>query len=93
MRKQIYKLFAMILLLCSMAVATQAQNSSPTLLRAHIPFEFNVGNKMLPAGDYTVARINPGSDRAVLQIRTADGRESAMVQMNSVVGKCKRKQR
>ena len=87
MKKQAYTMIAMIVLVGSMAVAGQAQTSVRTRLIANIPFQFNVGNKTLPAGEYTVAQVNPSSDHAVLQLRSKDGRASAMVQMGSVMGK------
>ena len=87
MKKQAYTMIAMIVLVGSMAVAAQAQTSGRTQLMANIPFEFNVGGKTLPAGEYAVAQVNPASDHAVLQLRSKDGRASAMVQMGSVIGK------
>ena len=87
MKKQAYTVIAIIVLVSSMAVAAQAQTSGHTKLIANIPFEFNVGNKTLPAGEYTVAQVYPASDHAVLQLRSKDGRASAMVQMGSVIGK------
>jgi len=80
-------MIAMIVLVGSMAVAAKAQTSDRTQLIASIPFPFNVGNKTLPAGEYTVTQVNPASDHAVLQLRTKDGSASAMVQMASVIGK------
>src|SRR5256885_14174729 len=87
MKKQAYTMIAMIVLVGSMAVAAQAQTSGHTKLIANIPFQFKVGNKTLPAGEYTVAQVNPASDHAVLQLRSKDGRAGAMVQMGSVIGK------
>jgi hypothetical protein len=87
MKKQVYTMIAMIVLVGSMAVAAQAQNSGHTRLIANIPFQFNVGNKTLPAGEYTVTQVNPASDNAVLRLRSKDGRASAMMQMASVIGK------
>jgi hypothetical protein len=49
-------------------------------MRANIPFAFTVGEKTLPAGTYTFAVINPTSDQKVLQIRSVDGRFSAITQ-------------
>jgi hypothetical protein len=86
MKKQAYTVFAMIVLVGSMAVAAQAQTSGRTQLIANIPFEFNVGNKTMPAGEYTASQVNPASDHAVLQLRSRNG-SSAMVQMGSVIGK------
>ena len=87
MRKQTYTMIAMIVLVGSMAVAAQAQTSGRAQLIANIPFEFGVGSKTLPAGEYTVRQVNPASDQAVLQLRSKDGSASAMVQMGSVIGK------
>jgi hypothetical protein len=86
MKKQAYMMIALLVLVGSMAVAAQAQTSgSRTQLIASIPFEFSVAGKTLPAGDYTVKQINPSSDHAVLQLRDKNG-NSAMVQMNNVIG-------
>jgi len=87
MKKQAYTMIAMIVLVGSMAVAAKAQTSGRAKLIANIPFQFNVGNKTLPAGEYTVRQVNPASDQAELQLRSKDGRASAMVQMGSVIGK------
>ena len=87
MKRQTYTMIAMIILVGSMAVAARAQTSGRTELIANIPFEFSVGNKILPAGEYTVTQVNPASDRAVLQLRSRDGSGGAMIQMDSVIGK------
>jgi len=67
-------------------VAAQAQNNGRIRLTADVPFEFNVGDKTMPAGNYTVSQINPASDRVVLQLRNQDGSATAMLQMNAVIG-------
>ena len=71
---------ALIIVCGFFALDAQAQTSGPQKIRANIPFAFNVGDKTLPAGDYTVAVVNPASDRKVLQIRSADGHASAIIQ-------------
>lgn len=53
-------------------------------LRARIPFDFNVGQTRFPAGEYRITVLNPNSDRKVLQIRSADGKNSAMIQTNEL---------
>ena len=93
MKKQAYQIIALLILTASLAMAAQAQTAGRTQLRATIPFEFTVGEKMMPAGEYTIARINPSSDRTVLQLRSNDGRNSAMIQMNDVIGKAGEKAR
>jgi hypothetical protein len=87
MKRQAYTMIALIVLVGSVAVAAQAQTSGRTRLIANIPFEFSVGNKTLPAGEYTVSQVNPASDHAVLQLRSKNNRASAMIQMDSVIGK------
>src|SRR5688572_31884837 len=61
-------------------VGAQAQTASSQTIRARIPFTFTVGDKSLPAGFYTVRILNPTSDRKALQIRSDDGRTSAIIQ-------------
>lgn len=86
MKRQGYTLVMFLFLIGSMAVAAQAQ-SGRSELRANIPFEFTVGNQHMAAGEYTVSQINPSSDRAVLQLRSKDGRDTAMIQMNDAASK------
>jgi peptidyl-tRNA hydrolase len=75
---------AVILLAMSFAaVSAQAQASGGPIAKLRIPFAFNVGRTSLPAGDYTVTVVNPASDRKVLQVRSTDGRVSALVQTSS----------
>jgi hypothetical protein len=79
-------LIATMLLAGIVAVNTHAQTGAPKVV-ATIPFEFSVGKVTLPAGKYTVAVLNPTSDRKILQIRRTDGRASAMVITTDVTGK------
>src|SRR5262245_47851558 len=93
MKKHAYTMMALLVLAGSMAVAAQGQTSGRTELRANIPFEFNVGDKSLPAGEYTVQQINPASDHCALQLRSKDGRSVAMIQMNNAIGKANERAR
>lgn len=86
MKRVAYTMIAMIVLVGSMALAAQAQTGGRTLI-ANIPFQFSVGNKTLPAGDYTVRQVNPTVHPSVLQFKSKDGSASAMIQMDSVIGK------
>src|SRR5437016_3363441 len=85
--KKAYTMIALAVLVCSMAVAANAQNSGRRLLVANVPFQFNVGDTTLPAGEYTIAQTNPSSDCVILQISTKDRSRSVLLQMNSIVGK------
>lgn len=92
MKRQAYTLVALLVLVGSVAVAAQAQNSGRTELRATIPFEFHVGDKTMPAGEYRVVQINPSSSVTALQLRARDG-NSVMIQMQSVTAKASDKAR
>jgi len=79
MRKYFNIPLAMIMLAGVLTVGAQAQTSSAQKVIANIPFTFNAGKTTLPAGKYTITVVNPASDRKILQIRSLDGRSSAMV--------------
>jgi hypothetical protein len=87
MKKQAYTVIAMMVLIGSMAVAAQAQNNGRPQLVAEIPFQFKVGNKTLPAGEYLVRSVSDTSPIVVLNIQSRDGKGSAMLMMTSVQGK------
>ena len=87
MKRHIHTLLAIIVLAGAFTVSAQAQTAGTQIAVANIPFAFNVGDKNLPAGKYKVTVLNPSSDRKILQIRSASGRASAMIQTNSVTGK------
>src|SRR6476620_15371 len=70
---------AIMMLLAVLVVGAHAQTSSAQKMIASIPFTFNVGKTLLPAGKYTITVLNPSSDRKILQIRRLDGHESVMV--------------
>jgi hypothetical protein len=58
-------------------VAGQCQAQTPITLKGNIPFAFVVGNKTLPAGEYTIQRALQGT-ATVQWIRSADGSVSLM---------------
>jgi hypothetical protein len=71
MYKHAYRvLIALTLFAVLMVPATQAQS----IWKAEIPFDFAVGNKWLPAGEYEVKRV---SERVTL-IQSQDARSSAL---------------
>ena len=84
MRKLFYTL--MIVAVTLFTNAAHAQTSSQQRMIAQIPFAFTAGKTSLPAGKYIFTVINPASDRKVLQIRSVDGRASAMILTNTVKG-------
>ena len=82
MKKYFTQTIAILMFLAAVTITAEAQVSAAKEMQARIPFAFSVGNKTLPAGEYTVKVINPNADRSVLQIRSKDGRLSALVQTN-----------
>jgi hypothetical protein len=87
MKKQAYTMIGLIVLIGSMAVAAQAQNNGRTRMTANIPFDFSVGNKDLPAGQYEVTEVNPASQPVALRLRSRDGSSSVLLQTNAVIGR------
>ena len=74
MNKHFLKTFATVGFFMLMAVAAHAQ--TPRVQTASVPFDFNVGGRTLPAGEYRVERINPQSYPAAVVLRSKDGRLS-----------------
>jgi hypothetical protein len=75
MKRQL-KTMAVILGLVVVAGAGVAQAQIISRLKSDIPFSFYVRNRLMPAGAYTIAELNPGS--GMMEIRSADGKSAAM---------------
>ena len=82
MKRHVILSIAMMMLVAVVANTAEGQISGAQRMRARIPFAFNVGAKSLPAGEYSITVLNPTSDRKVLQIRSTNGRLSAIIQTN-----------
>lgn len=83
MKKQSLRIFLMFGLFAILAPLS-AHAQSGRAQTANIPFSFTVADKTFPAGDYSVTRLNPQSDKAALSIKSADGRMSTVVLTNPV---------
>ena len=86
MKKQAYMIITVIVLVTVAGLSTAMGQSFPELV-VNIPFAFSVGEKTLPAGEYTVRCMNPNSPTKILQLRSKDGHDSVLVLTNSVIGK------
>ena len=86
MKRHLNILTAIIMLAGVFTVGAKAQTPSAPKVLATIPFAFNVGDKTLPAGRYTITVLNPASDRKILQLRSTSGRATAMILTTSVTG-------
>jgi hypothetical protein len=84
MTKNFYFFLASLLLTVTIATGAQAQSRSREELRVDVPFDFNVGNTSLAAGEYRVSIVNPASDRSVVQIIGVDGQSKALVLTNDI---------
>jgi len=81
MKNGFVKAFTMLAAVVVIALATavasgKAQTTGANKLIANIPFEFNVGYKTMPAGEYSVQTIVSAGD--ALLIRSADAKLSAL---------------
>ena len=76
---------AVVILAGVIATNAHAQSGSAQRAVANIPFTFNVGKTSLPAGKYTITVLNTSSDRRILQLRSANGRSTAMILTSSVI--------
>jgi hypothetical protein len=75
MKRNVIKRLTMLSLvsmftLCAAVASANAQLSNP--IRAKVPFDFNVGDKKLPAGDYTISRLSGFSDNKMISVSSAD---------------------
>ena len=71
MKKQLLMMVVSAFFLMLTAGVSEAQQMR--LMRATIPFDFNVGNISLPAGRYAIERSSTGG---VLQLVSLDGKKS-----------------
>ena len=83
MRKNVcVSLLALSFIVSMAAGAAPASARSVDALRAQIPFDFHIGDTLVPAGRYTVRSLN--ADESALRI--SDGRHGASVNTNATQG-------
>jgi hypothetical protein len=73
MKKKLYSTFAMLSLLLMLAVVS-VQAQSDGKLEVNIPFEFQIGSHMLPAGEYSIKRLTQNT----MLVQSTDGQQSAI---------------
>jgi hypothetical protein len=79
-------MIALLVLAGSMAVSAQAQTAHRAPVRVSIPFQFNVGNTTMPAGEYMIRELAEDSSAATLQISRKDGSANVIVNMIGELG-------
>jgi hypothetical protein len=85
MKKQILKGFTMLALIVGIAFVSavvSANGQSNRMIRANVPFAFTVGDKALPAGEYTASSITQSN--AAVVIRSSDSKDAAVRLSNAV---------
>jgi hypothetical protein len=65
------------MLLVTSVASVQGQSLS-NKITANIPFDFSVGEKKLPAGKYSVRRLNQSTGDGVVSVSEDDGRANAL---------------
>ena len=79
MKKELLRGFTMVALIVVLALASavaSANAQSANRVVADIPFEFSVGYKAMPAGEYSVRAVNLTGN--VLMIQSADNKNAAV---------------
>ena len=66
MKKKVVRICLLLTLAAALTTAARAQTPE---YKTHIPFDFNVGSKRLPAGEYVIALVDYIESRNVLTIR------------------------
>ena len=84
-RHALLPLFLTLLFAMSFSPA-RAQAQIIGNLEADVPFQFHVRNTTLPAGRYMIHELE-GSDLMVMQISSADGKKSALFDVESAQAK------
>jgi hypothetical protein len=72
---QICSLLGLVVVILMIAVSAKAQ----TQYRAHIPFDFTIGQKSYEAGDYVIDSLSIHAAYGPVAFRDAKGRNSRMV--------------
>jgi hypothetical protein len=86
MSKQLLKGLSMFMAIMAMALMTAVAtaNAQSQKSKVNIPFDFVVGDKGLPAGDYAITNVTSNSD--TLRIRNATANDSAVRLTTTVNG-------
>lgn len=67
------------------AATVTAVNAQTVPLRANIPFQFHVGEKVMPAGQYQVASLN--NSPGVIKVSSAEKKTAALALKNTIRAK------
>ena len=82
MKKIDVKRFVLLGLLLSVSAICVYAQGKPLIHKVEIPFDFSIGDKTLPAGAYSVTRVN--QEKIMLRLRRDDGRETINIITSTV---------
>jgi hypothetical protein len=87
MKKQMIKGFTMFTLIVALALVTAvvSANGQSQAVKADIPFEFAVGDKTLPSGEYAIRSATAGG--AAMMVRSENTKNSALRLTNAIEDK------
>ncbi len=86
MKRQLVSSLSMFVMITgAFAMAVVSANGQSIRLAAQVPFDFVVGGKTFPAGEYSVNSIT--QDGSALRIRNAEATDSEIRLTNSIVAK------
>jgi len=86
MKKNIINFAVTLFFLLTLGAVSRAQTST-NQFKSYIPFQFNVGEQTLPAGEYRIERINRLTSLEILVIRHVATGRSMFVTASSTEGK------
>ena len=78
MKKLLQGLTVSGLLLAGLVVSASAQSSTAST-KVKVGFNFIVGNKQLPAGEYRIKAVNNDGSGRLLRVESLDGKHSAII--------------
>ncbi len=86
MKKQAYRIFTTLGLLLTLAGTSAYAQMDGQTLRAEIPFDFVIGSKTLPAGEYNVSNRASTATTDMIKIISADSNQAGAFTMTLPVG-------
>ena len=86
MRKQALMTAATVALFALLAAGAGAQSPNNTM-KFNVPFDFQIGERTMPAGEYVVRLLGRESNLPAVLIKSGDGSAARILQMTPVEAK------
>ena len=87
MKKNIINVVVTLFFLITLGAETGQAQTYRNLFKSYIPFQFNIGEQTLPAGEYRIERINRLTSLEILVVRHVATGRSMFVTASSTEGK------